>query len=114
MNDQLDIAERIVRVRKEKGLNGEQMGAILGIGRAAVSQIENGKSKPTIEGLARLVEAYGDLNAKWLLTGKGNMLANEGVGAVSGADCWDMLKAERVKTQTLEEILKKHGLLRVE
>jgi transcriptional regulator with XRE-family HTH domain len=109
-----EIGVRIARIRKEKAISGEQLGLILGIGRATVSAMETGKSKPTVEGLAKILEAYPDLNAEWLILGKGEMHKNEDAETSANADCWGMLKAERVKTQTLEDILRKHGILKVD
>lgn len=62
--------------------NRRGLGRRVGVTGQAVSAWARGETKPSGEGLAALVEAYPDLRARWLLTGKGApRIAAEGGGA---------------------------------
>lgn len=60
--------------RRHKGLSGDEVGAIFGVGKTRVSGIENDRWGPTFEGLLRLSTAFPDLDLNWLVTGRGDML----------------------------------------
>lgn len=67
--------KRILIWREYKGLTPAQMIKATGIKRSTLDSVEdpNG-SKPSHDTLMRVVDAFPDLNARWLLTGKGEML----------------------------------------
>lgn len=116
MIEHLTLGGRIKAFRKSKKLSGEELGAVIGVGRGQVSTIENDKSLPTLEGCIRLSNAYPDLDVNWLLTGKGEMLVSE---EQANGDCWPLLqaekeklRAERNKSEALEALLIKHGIIK--
>lgn len=53
------IAERLLRLRKEKGLTQEEVGARLSLSPQSVSKWENGTSLPEIETLGKIADLYG-------------------------------------------------------
>ncbi|GAB3832051.1 hypothetical protein [Pontibacter rugosus] len=86
------------------------------IGRGQISSIENDKPMPTLEGCIKLSNAFQNLDIHWLLTGKGEMLKNTDQ---ANGDCWLLLQAEKEKLQAeqnkseaLEALLKKHGIIK--
>ncbi|QCR23764.1 helix-turn-helix domain-containing protein [Pontibacter sp. SGAir0037] len=116
MTEQTTFGSRLKAFRKEKKLSGEELGNIIGVGRGQVSSIENGKALPTIEGCVRLCSVFPHLDANWLLTGRGAMFVSQNN---NGEDCWpllqaekDQLQAERKKTEALEALLIKHGIIK--
>lgn len=66
--------ERVRRLRERLGMSQEALGEALGIGRSAVSRIENGKNTLTEQNIKLLCQMFG-VNREWLLTGKGEMMA---------------------------------------
>lgn len=64
--------ERIKELRKALGLSGEKFGEPLGIKRAAVSNIENGRSNLTEQMIIAICSVY-NVNEDWLRTGQGSM-----------------------------------------
>lgn len=67
------IHQRITKVRKCKGLSQKEFSVIIGISQSYLSEVENGKSKPSLELLSGIVNRFNDINADWLLTGRGEM-----------------------------------------
>lgn len=64
--------ERIKELRKALSLSGEKFGEPLGIKRAAVSNIENGRSNLTEQMIIAICSVY-NVNEDWLRTGQGSM-----------------------------------------
>lgn len=54
-----NIGERLLRLRKEKGLTQEEVGARLSLSPQSVSKWENGTSLPEIDTLGKLADLYG-------------------------------------------------------
>ena len=117
MSEHSTLGSRVRAFRKAMKLSGEELGAVIGVGRGQVSSIENDKSQPTLEGCIKLATVYPDLDVNWLLTGKGEMLLSD---EQSSGDCWPLLlaekeklQAERNKSEALEALLLKHGIIKV-
>lgn len=64
--------ERIKELRKTLGLSGEQFGEPLGLKRAAISNLENGRANLTEQAVLAICYAY-NVNENWLRTGDGSM-----------------------------------------
>ena len=64
--------ERIKQLRQALGLSGEKFGEKLGIKRAAVSNIENGRTNISDKTISLICLAY-NVNEDWLRTGDGDM-----------------------------------------
>lgn len=109
MSEQSTFGSRLRTFRKTKKLSGEELGAVVGIGRGQVSSIENNKSMLTLEGCIKICTTYPDLDANWLITGQGEMLKEE---VPTSGDCWPLLQAERNKSEALEALLSKHGIIK--
>ena len=55
----LEIAERLTNLRKEKGFSQEELAAQLGISRQAISKWERGEASPDTDNLISLSKIYG-------------------------------------------------------
>ena len=75
-----DVTNRFVRTYKEMGLTGYRMGKdCSSITKQKISNIEKGITEVTTDILADFALAYENVNANYILTGKGSMfLNNEG------------------------------------
>jgi transcriptional regulator with XRE-family HTH domain len=71
-----DIRLRIKQLRNEKKLTQDEFSNILGIKQANLSHIENKGSKISVDILDRIISNF-DINADWLLYGKGKIFRNE-------------------------------------
>ncbi|HPY38545.1 MAG: helix-turn-helix domain-containing protein [Bacilli bacterium] len=55
----IEIAERLIKLRKEKGLSQEELAAKLGLSRQAVSKWERAEASPDTDNLICLARIYG-------------------------------------------------------
>lgn len=68
----MTIGERIKVLRKEKNLSMEDFGSVIGMGKSAVSRIENGVNGTTDQTIRSICREFG-VNEHWLRTGEGEM-----------------------------------------
>lgn len=66
----IDMANRLVRLRREKGLSQEELAAQVGVSRQAVSKWERAEASPDTENWILLARLYG-VSLDELLLGKG-------------------------------------------
>lgn len=64
--------ERVLKIRKEKGLTLKEFGAIIGITDSAVSQIEKGRINMSDQTRLLICDKF-NVNETWLRTGEGEM-----------------------------------------
>ena len=70
MNDQ---ALRIIQIKQDKKMNATRFSEATGIQRSNVSHLTLGRNKPTADVITKIINRFEDINARWLLTGKGAM-----------------------------------------
>ena len=58
---------------ESEGLKPSQLADNIGVNRATISHILSGRNKPSIDFLQKLLSAYPNLNANWLIIGIGYM-----------------------------------------
>lgn len=66
------MTQRIIEIRKKKGLSQEQFAQKLNLSRSFVNQIEVGKRNISDRTIADICRVF-DVNETWLRTGKGEM-----------------------------------------
>ena len=64
---------RLKNWMESEGLKSSQLADNIGVNRATISHILSGRNKPSIDFLQKLLSAYSNLNANWLITGIGYM-----------------------------------------
>ncbi len=64
--------ERIRQLRKSLGLTLEEFGAKVGVGKTAISNIENGNRNLTDQMFLSICREW-NVNEEWLRTGEGDM-----------------------------------------
>jgi len=100
--------ERLQAFRKEKKLSGEALGAILGLTKSGLSNVENGRAKVSIEYLEILINTYPELNIYWLISGKGEMYISS--HDKEAENCWKLLEVERIKSEGYLSILRDNSI----
>ncbi len=70
------LGDRFKEFRKKLELSQTDIANALSIKASAVSQIENGKIKPSPDSMVKLSQTY-SLNLHWLLTGNGSQFADK-------------------------------------
>lgn len=100
--------DRLNQFLSAENISNSQFADTLGVAKASVSHILNGRNKPSFDFIQSVIEHYPALNIEWLLAGKGKMykgLSNdrfqsEPLTAVTGND---LPEPENLFTQSLSE-----------
>ena len=58
-------------------LNANSLSKLVDLNRSSISHIVNGRNKPSIDMLEKILSIYPNLNLNWLITGFGTMHNNE-------------------------------------
>ncbi|MDH6353951.1 transcriptional regulator with XRE-family HTH domain [Dysgonomonas sp. PH5-45] len=72
------IAERIKKIMETEELTPARFADNLSIGRAVISHILNGRNKPSLDVITRILKKMPQINSTWLLMGEGAMYLNGG------------------------------------
>lgn len=67
------MKERIIQFLKENNLTSTKFADIVGVQRSSISHILSGRNKPSFDFIEKMLIAYPDIDAQWLITGKGQM-----------------------------------------
>lgn len=70
------LGKRLRELRYELGFTQAQLGDRLGINSSAISQLESGKNKPSMDNMVLLWKLF-ELDLHWLITGEGSMFGSE-------------------------------------
>jgi len=65
---------RIALVLKAKNISSAQLADDLGVQRSGISHILNGRNKPSLEFVQKLIKRYPDISMNWILFGEGQMM----------------------------------------
>lgn len=57
-----------------KSISSSELADTIGVQRSNVTHVLHGRNKPSFQFIAKLLETYPEINAKWLIMGDGNML----------------------------------------
>lgn len=71
------MKERIQQFIDIKGIGAGEFATLLEVQRSNISHILNGRNKPGASLIEKMLIAFPELNARWLLTGEGNMLEDQ-------------------------------------
>lgn len=84
-----EIVTRIRRVIDHYGLSVSAFSDTIGVQRSSISHLLNGRNKPSLDFVMKLVDSYPEVSLYWLLQGKGEFPAEE----VSGIRSEDVEKS---------------------
>ena len=98
----MTIGERIRMVRKETGLTLEKFGESIGLKKAGLSLIENGRNGASDQTIRSIAREFG-VSEDWLRTGEGEMKLATASGAA--AEIADRLGLGPWATQALERFM---------
>lgn len=68
--------ERLYKLRKEKKLARDALGAKIGVSKTAIKNWEDGENMPKVEHVQALAK-YFDVSFDWLATGEGEMIGTQ-------------------------------------
>ena len=100
--------EKIVELRKQKGLSQEELAEQLGVSRQAVSRWELGQTLPDIPNLVQLCELFG-VNADYLVKDELSDTQGSSEQAASELTAEQSLEVEKQKAKALARIAKERA-----
>lgn len=65
---------RIKQFMDHKSISSSELADSIGVQRSNVTHVLQGRNKPGFLFISKLLETYPEINAKWLITGEGDML----------------------------------------
>lgn|SRR5690606_24669927 len=71
------MKDRIQQLIDYKGISPGDLAERLDVQRSNISHILNGRNKPGALFIEKLLQAFPDIDARWLLTGVGTMISNQ-------------------------------------
>ena len=74
------MKDRIQQLIDYKGISPGDLAERLDVQRSNISHILNGRNKPGAVFIEKLLQAFPDVNARWLPTGGGPMIMNQAAG----------------------------------
>ncbi len=69
----MDEKERIIKVMESEGVNATQFALEIGIQGPTLSHVLNGRNKPSLEVLKKILNRYRTISSDWLILGIGAM-----------------------------------------
>lgn len=69
--------ERIEKIMQMEGLNSGQFAQEIGIQTSTLSHILNGRNKPSLDVMKKILNRYPKIESDWLILGQGAMLRKE-------------------------------------
>jgi transcriptional regulator with XRE-family HTH domain len=73
------IIERIEIIIRSKNLSPSKLADEIGVQRSGISHIMSGRNKPSLDFILKVLDAYPEINADWLLKGEGEMAESPGL-----------------------------------
>lgn len=71
------MKERIQKILQEYNISSTNLADKLNVQRSSISHILSGRNKPGFEFIHKLLKNYPEINARWLILGKGSMYIND-------------------------------------
>ncbi len=103
------MKDRIKKYIDYKGVTAGELAVILDVQRSNISHILNGRNMPGAAFIEKLLLKFHDLDARWLLTGEGEMVLDSELDAPVSDH--KELPATGVKTPVKGEIKEKEELM---
>ena len=73
------MKDRIKKYMEHKNISAGELATLLEVQRSNISHILNGRNMPGAAFIEKLLVSFPDLNARWLLTGVGEMTSDDEV-----------------------------------
>jgi transcriptional regulator with XRE-family HTH domain len=71
------MKDRIQKILQDYSISSTKLADKLNVQRSSISHILSGRNKPGYEFIQKLLKNYPEINARWLILGKGSMYVND-------------------------------------
>ena len=100
----MDLADRIKTIITVNNLTSSSFADKIGVQRSGVSHILNGRNRPSMDFLLKVIEAFPRVDAGWLLTGKSPESPSKDEGRVVNKEIRDSEnRNQKMESRILEE-----------
>ena len=72
-----DFTKRLTILFDNYGLNASLFADKIGVQRSSISHILSGRNKPSLDFVIKILTVFPEVDASWILSGKGNFLKTE-------------------------------------
>ncbi|HOR38999.1 MAG TPA: helix-turn-helix transcriptional regulator [Paludibacteraceae bacterium] len=73
----MDLKDRIEKIMQNEAMNAVQFASEIGIQGSTLSHILNGRNKPSLEVVMKILKRFDYINSDWLIFGEGPMNRTE-------------------------------------
>lgn len=67
------MLERVDLIIKKLGISASQFADEISVQRSSVSHVLSGRNKPSLDFITKIINRYPEINAEWLISGRGKM-----------------------------------------
>jgi transcriptional regulator with XRE-family HTH domain len=99
-----DINKRLVVIQEQQQLSKSQFAQLLQTSLPMITHITQGRNKPGVELLQKVLMAFPEMNAKWLLLGEGEMMVSDNTN-LKKSELDEKILAIQNRIQQLQEAL---------
>ncbi|MFC2137904.1 helix-turn-helix domain-containing protein [Bacteroidota bacterium] len=71
------MKDRLIKFLKEEGLTSAKLADIIKVQPSSISHILSGRNKPGFDFIAKVLTNFPNINAEWLIIGKGEMYKSD-------------------------------------
>ena len=93
------MKDRLGSILQYYKINSSKLADILDVQRSGISHIMSGRNNPSYDFLVSLLEAFPEINAKWLMTGQGLMIDDADTSASVAPDLNDIIVGLESETE---------------
>lgn len=94
------MQDQIQEILRREGLSSSQFADRIGVQRSSVSHVVSGRNKPGFDFISKILVAFPGINAKWLITGEGEMY---GKGKTFETDLYYNIPTEPEKVTSVRQ-----------
>lgn len=77
------MKDRILKIIREEQLTPARFADIIGVQRSSISHYLSGRNNPSLEFAQKILLKFKNINAEWLVLGKGEMYKHQGLSQPS-------------------------------
>lgn len=71
------INERVVKLIEKYDIQYKEFASLLGVSRQTITNITSNSVRPSLEVIEKILKQYPRVNARWLITGEGEMFSDQ-------------------------------------
>jgi transcriptional regulator with XRE-family HTH domain len=72
------MKEQLLQLMESEGMTPAKFSDEIGVQRSSISHILSDRNKPSYDFIIKILNRFQEINAEWLLTGKGSMVKSSG------------------------------------